>query len=43
MLQEGLKVSKDLRVKQSLEDLEAAFVEGQKFNFDAVIQLQTQN
>ncbi|XP_006376422.3 uncharacterized protein LOC18104575 [Populus trichocarpa] len=37
---EGLKVSKDLRVEQSFEDLEDAFEPDEKFSFDAVIQLQ---
>ena len=40
LLQEGLKVSKDLRVEQSFEDLEDAFEPDEKFSFDAVIQLQ---
>uniref|UniRef100_A0A7N2MSG4 Trigger factor ribosome-binding bacterial domain-containing protein n=1 Tax=Quercus lobata TaxID=97700 RepID=A0A7N2MSG4_QUELO len=40
---EGLKVSKDLRVEQSFEDLEATFEAGQKFSFDVVIQLQEMN
>ncbi|KAJ4723661.1 trigger factor-like [Melia azedarach] len=38
--QEGLKVSKDLRVEQSFEDLEELFEPDEKFSFDAVIQLQ---
>lgn len=42
-LQEGLKVGKDLRVEQSLEDLEETFEPGEKFSFDAVIQLQGAN
>ncbi|XP_050257476.1 uncharacterized protein LOC126702698 [Quercus robur] len=40
---EGLKVSKDLRIEQSFEDLEATFEAGQKFSFDVVIQLQEMN
>ncbi|WJZ88256.1 hypothetical protein VitviT2T_007575 [Vitis vinifera] len=40
MLQEGIKVSKDLRVEQSFEDLEDAFEPGEEFRFDAVVQLQ---
>lgn len=40
LLQEGLIVSKDLRVHQSFEDLEAMFEAGEKFRFEAVIQLQ---
>ncbi|GMY32328.1 trigger factor [Fagus crenata] len=36
---EGLKISKDLRVEQSFEDLEATFEAGQKFSFDVVLQL----
>ncbi|KAL6343303.1 hypothetical protein AAG906_022378 [Vitis piasezkii] len=37
---EGIKVSKDLRVEQSFEDLEDAFEPGEEFRFDAVVQLQ---
>ncbi|XP_044498346.1 trigger factor-like isoform X3 [Mangifera indica] len=37
---EGLKVSTDLRVEQSFEDLEDMFEPDEKFSFDAVIQLQ---
>ncbi|EXB55204.1 Trigger factor [Morus notabilis] len=37
---EGLKVSKDLRVEQSFEDLESTFEAGETFNFDAILQLQ---
>ncbi|WJX36502.1 hypothetical protein P8452_24371 [Trifolium repens] len=37
---ESLKVSSDLRVKQSFEDLETTFEEGEKFSFDVVLQLQ---
>ncbi|PON77683.1 Trigger factor, ribosome-binding, bacterial [Parasponia andersonii] len=37
---EGLKVSKDLRIEQSFEDLESTFEAGEQFNFDAVLQLQ---
>ncbi|XP_041001864.1 trigger factor-like isoform X2 [Juglans microcarpa x Juglans regia] len=40
---EGLKVGKDLRVEQSFEDLEVTFEAGEKFSFDAVIQLQEAN
>ena len=40
MLQEGIKVSKDLRVEQSFGDLEDAFEPGEEFRFDAVVQLQ---
>ncbi|EEF31800.1 conserved hypothetical protein [Ricinus communis] len=36
---EGLKVSKDLRIEQSFEDLEETFEPDAKFSFDAVIQL----
>lgn len=43
LLQEGLKVDKDLRVEQSLEDLEAKFEAGEKFSFDVVVQLQEMN
>lgn len=43
LLQEGLKVGKDLRVEQSLEDLEAKFEAGEKFSFDVVVQLQEMN
>ncbi|KDO52406.1 hypothetical protein CISIN_1g028445mg [Citrus sinensis] len=37
---EDLKVSKDLRVEQSFEDLEKLFEPDEKFSFDAVIKLQ---
>ncbi|CAL0302562.1 unnamed protein product [Lupinus luteus] len=37
---ERLIVSNDLRVEQSFEDLEASFEAGEKFSFDAVIQLK---
>ncbi|KAJ7980649.1 Trigger factor [Quillaja saponaria] len=40
---EALKVSKDLKVEQSFEDLESTFEAGQKFSFDAVIHLQEAN
>ncbi|KAJ8755343.1 hypothetical protein K2173_019141 [Erythroxylum novogranatense] len=40
---EGLKVSKDLRVEQSFEELDDAYVPDEKFSFDAVIQLQESN
>lgn len=36
----GLKVSKDMRVEQSFEDLESSFEAGQAFSFDAVLQLK---
>ncbi|XP_021906718.1 uncharacterized protein LOC110821251 [Carica papaya] len=36
---EGLRVSKNLRVDQSYEDLEDVFEPGEKFCFDAVLQL----
>ncbi|XP_050369799.1 uncharacterized protein LOC126787921 [Argentina anserina] len=36
---ESLKVSKDLRVEQSFEDLEASFEPGEEFCFDAVVHL----
>ncbi|XP_004291607.1 PREDICTED: uncharacterized protein LOC101310860 [Fragaria vesca subsp. vesca] len=36
---ECLKVSKDLRVEQSFEDLEASFEPGEEFSFDAVVHL----
>jgi len=39
-LQESLKVSSDLRVEQSFEDLETTFEEGEKFSFDVVLHLQ---
>lgn len=39
-LQESLKVSNDLRVEQSFEDLETAFEAGEKFSFDVVLKLQ---
>ena len=39
-LQEGMKVSKDLKVEQSFEDLEDAFEPDEEFRFDAVVQLQ---
>ncbi|XP_038711308.1 uncharacterized protein LOC120005624 isoform X2 [Tripterygium wilfordii] len=35
----GLKVSKNLRVEQSFEDLEDNFEPGEDFSFDAVVQL----
>lgn len=37
---ESLKVSSDLRVEQSFEDLETTFEAGEKFSFDIVLQLQ---
>ncbi|XP_054816761.1 uncharacterized protein LOC129316384 isoform X2 [Prosopis cineraria] len=40
---ENLKVGKDLRVEQSFEDLETTFEPGQKFSFDAVVQLLQQD
>ncbi|KAL2335864.1 hypothetical protein Fmac_010310 [Flemingia macrophylla] len=36
---ERLKVSKDLRVEQSFEDLEITFEEGEKFSFDVFLEL----
>lgn len=39
-MQEDLKVSKDLRVEQSFEDLEELFEPDEKFSFHAVIKLQ---
>ncbi|XP_043710042.1 uncharacterized protein LOC122658941 [Telopea speciosissima] len=36
----GLKVTSDLRVNQSFEELESTFEPGEAFSFDAVIQLQ---
>ncbi|KAH7547577.1 hypothetical protein FEM48_Zijuj01G0324600 [Ziziphus jujuba var. spinosa] len=38
-----LKVSKDLRVEQSFEDLEAMFEAGEEFSFSAVLRLQEMN
>uniref|UniRef100_A0A5B7BV09 peptidylprolyl isomerase n=1 Tax=Davidia involucrata TaxID=16924 RepID=A0A5B7BV09_DAVIN len=35
---EGFTVSKDLRVEQSFEDLEATFEPGDQFSFDAIVQ-----
>ncbi|KAL6976161.1 hypothetical protein U1Q18_024951 [Sarracenia purpurea var. burkii] len=40
---EGLTVSKDLRVEQSFEDLEASFEPGDQFSFNVVVQLQDAN
>ncbi|GJM99242.1 hypothetical protein PR202_ga16327 [Eleusine coracana subsp. coracana] len=37
---EGLSASKNLKVQQSYEELEAAFEPGKEFFFDAVIHLQ---
>ncbi|CAJ2638577.1 unnamed protein product [Trifolium pratense] len=37
---ESLNVKSNLRVEQSLEDLETTFEEGETFNFDVVLQLQ---
>ncbi|TKY49868.1 Trigger factor [Spatholobus suberectus] len=37
---ERLIVSKDLRVEQSLEDLETIFEAGEKFSFDVVLELK---
>ncbi|KAJ4956063.1 hypothetical protein NE237_012846 [Protea cynaroides] len=39
----GLKVTSDLRVHQSFEELESTFEPGEAFGFDAVIQLQETN
>ncbi|KAL0290151.1 UNVERIFIED_CONTAM: hypothetical protein Scaly_2681500 [Sesamum calycinum] len=36
--QEGITVSKDLQIEQSLEDLEASFEPGSNFKFDATVQ-----
>lgn len=43
MLQESLSVGKDLRVEQSIEDLEEIFEPDEIFSFHAVIQLQQSN
>ncbi|XP_042508258.1 uncharacterized protein LOC122084204 isoform X5 [Macadamia integrifolia] len=40
---EGLKVTSDLRVHQSFEELESTFEPGETFSLDAVIQLQGEN
>ncbi|KAG4158250.1 hypothetical protein ERO13_D02G109300v2 [Gossypium hirsutum] len=40
---ESLSVGKDLRVEQSIEDLEEIFEPDEIFSFDAVIQLQQSN
>nr|CAD1838972.1 unnamed protein product [Ananas comosus var. bracteatus] len=40
---EGIKVSKDLKVEQNLEALEAAFQPGKDFVFDAIVQIQETN
>ncbi|XP_008790603.1 uncharacterized protein LOC103707759 isoform X2 [Phoenix dactylifera] len=40
---EGLKVTKDLKVEQSFEELEATFQPGIDFSFDAILQLQEIN
>ncbi|KAJ8615849.1 hypothetical protein MRB53_035221 [Persea americana] len=37
---EGLKITEDLRVAQSFEELEATFEPGKEFSFDAIIQLK---
>lgn len=37
---EGLKITKELRVHQSYEELEEKFVPGKEFSFDATIQLK---
>lgn len=37
--QEGLKVSKDLKVEESFEELEAGFKPGEAFAFSATIRL----
>lgn len=42
-LQEGFKVSNDLRVDQSFEELEDMFEPDEEFSFDAVLQLQEMN
>jgi hypothetical protein len=40
ILQEGLNASRNLKVLQSYEELEAAFEPGKEFCFDAVIHLE---
>jgi hypothetical protein len=40
ILQEGLTVSKNMKVQQSYEELEAAFEPGKEFCFDATVHLQ---
>ena len=40
ILQEGLTASKNLKVQQSYEELEAAFEPGKEFCFDATVHLQ---
>jgi hypothetical protein len=40
ILQEGLSASKNLKVLQSYEELEAAFEPGKEFCFDATVHLQ---
>ncbi|KAF9611696.1 hypothetical protein IFM89_034879 [Coptis chinensis] len=37
---EKLNVTKDLRVEQSFEELEASYEPGEEFSFDAILQLQ---
>jgi hypothetical protein len=40
LLQKGLTASKNLKVEQSYEELEAAFERGKEFCFDATVHLQ---
>ncbi|KAL5711663.1 hypothetical protein ACHQM5_013924 [Ranunculus cassubicifolius] len=40
---EKLNVTKDLKVEQSYEELEAAFEPGEKFSFDVTIQLRKED
>lgn len=35
-----MKITEDLRVAQSFEELEATFEPGKEFSFDAIIQLK---
>ncbi|XP_058094192.1 uncharacterized protein LOC131240138 [Magnolia sinica] len=37
---EGLEVTKDLKIEESYEELEAAFEPGKEFSFNAIVQLQ---
>ncbi|XP_020593049.1 uncharacterized protein LOC110033420 isoform X1 [Phalaenopsis equestris] len=37
---EGLNVTKELRVEQSYDEIEAAFIPGEEFSFEAIIGLQ---
>ncbi|XP_020593051.1 uncharacterized protein LOC110033420 isoform X2 [Phalaenopsis equestris] len=38
--EEGLNVTKELRVEQSYDEIEAAFIPGEEFSFEAIIGLQ---